>query len=461
MKAQKKSENSILNFLSSVKLAITIFIVLAVTSIIGTLIPQGESLQFYLERYGPNLFNIIKLLHLNDTYHSWWYLSLLGLFSLNLLVCISRRLPYTIELLKRDSLKVEPNKLERMPLKAKWTINSLIDKEREGSIVNALERMAGRVKRKRSISMEGENASSTLYLIEKGKLSYLGLYVLHFSLLIIFIGAIIGNYFGFGGSIMIGEGETADFIYRTGDNHRIPLGFSVRCDDFDIQFYDTGAPKLFKSHVTIIENDKEVMSHEILVNSPLTYKGVRFYQASYQPIPIITLKVTGSNGWEKEFSMPTFKKVPVDKEGFEMGIMRYLPKVHGVPAVRLWIGAADDDIEPQAIWILKGRDSEFTLKDREYRVSLENIENKYLTGLQVKKDPGVPLVYLGCLGLIVGIMVVFWMPHKKIWLLIERKNGVTDVLLAGQTNKNKGGFKKGFEEVRGAIEGVIERRKVS
>ncbi|OCC14571.1 Cytochrome c-type biogenesis protein Ccs1/ResB [Dissulfuribacter thermophilus] len=444
MKSQKKSDNPILNFFSSVKLAVVIFIILAIASIVGTIIPQGESLHFYLDRYGPNLFNLIRWLHLDDTYHSWWYLALLGLFSLNLLVCISRRLPYTLELIRRDSSNVDADKLLRMPFKASWSLSRSLDDSKQGALLNTFSKIAGRIKKERSLE-----DGSRVYLVEKGKWSYWGLYGLHFSLLIIFLGAIIGNFFGFGGSIMIAEGESTDHIYRRGDGTPIPLGFTIRCDKFDVQFYDNGAPKLFRSDLTVIENGKEVLKKEVLVNSPLTYKGVRFYQSSYQAIPTVKLKLSRSDGGSKDLSIPAYKKIPLPEEGLEIGIMQYIPNVHGVPAIRLWVGTPNGG--SQVIWVLKGRDGEFNNQKVLYRVSLEGIKNNFMTGLQVKKDPGVPLVYLGCIGLILGIFIAFWVPHKRLWLMIRPKGKATEVIVAGQINKNKTGFKKEFEELKTQI----------
>ena len=448
MKSQKKTGNPILNFFSSVKLAIVLFIIIAITSIIGTIIPQGESLQYYLERYGPNFFNFIQWFHLHDTYHSWWFLTLLGLFSLNLLVCISRRLPYTMDLVRRDNLDVDYDKLKRMPFKAFWTINPGIDQERRKGLLDTFLRLVRG--RKRQKTMED---GSDLYLVEKGKWSYWGLYGLHFSLLIIFAGAIIGNITGFGGSLMIAEGESIDHIFSQKDNQPIPLGFSIRCDKFTVDFYDTGAPKLFKSDVTVIENGKEVLQKEILVNSPLSYKGVRFYQASYQAIPIVQLNLMRSDGKSRELTLPAYKKITIPEEHLELGIMQFMPEAHGVPAIRLWVGNPRGG--SQTFWVLKGRDGEFKNEGIIYKVNLKDIKNTYMTGLQVKKDPGVPLVYLGCLGLILGIFVVFWVPHRRWWLMIRPNGKATEVILAGQTNKNKTGFRREFEDIKKKFDDVI------
>ena len=452
MKSQKKSGNPILNFFSSVKLAIVLFITLAITSIIGTVIPQGESLQFYLERYGPNLFNIIRWLHLDNTYHSWWYLALLGLFSINLLVCISRRLPYTIELVKRDNLDVDRAKLKKMPHRASWHINPGLDEALRSRLIHLFSKFVGGKRRERELE-----DGSRLFLVEKGKWSYWGLYGLHFSLLLIFAGAIVGNIFGFGGNVMIAEGESVDHIFDSSHDNKIPLGFSVRCDKFVVEFYDNGAPKLFRSDLTIIENGKEVLKKEILVNSPLSYKGVRFYQSSYQAIPTVDMKLIRSDGKERALSIPTYRKIALPEEHLELGIMQFIPNIHGVPAIRLWIGNPDGGSE--TFWVLKGRDAEFKNEGHIYKIVLEGIENRYMTGLQVKKDPGVPLVYLGCLGLILGIFVAFWVPHRRWWLMISPLKGSTEVILAGQTNKNKAGFRKEFEELKNKLDDLIGEKK--
>jgi len=452
MKRQKKTGNPVLNLFSSVKLAVTLFIVLAVTSIVGTLIPQGENLQFYLEHYGPNFFSIIQSLSLYDTYHSWWYVSLLVLFSLNLLVCISRRLPYVLEFMRRDSLDVTEDRLLRIPLKASWTLNPGLDEEKKGTLLKTFLRLAGRRKRERILE-----DGSKVYLVEKGKWSYWGFYGLHFSLLIIFVGTIVGNIFGFGGNIMLTEGDSTDHIYAKG-NTLIPLGFTVRCNKFEVKFYDNGAPKLFKSDLTIIDGGKEILRKEVLVNSPLTYKGVRFYQASYQAIPAVRMVLIPPNGKKRRFAFLAYRKIFVPGEDLELGVMQYLPNIHGVPAVRLWV--ADSKGDSQVIWLLKGRTEKFRLDNTIYKVVLDNIQNRYMTGLQVKKDPGVPLIYLGCLGLIFGIFIAFWVPHRRLWLLVKPDGEKTKVLIAGQSNKNKDGFKKEFQRLTKDIQAVIGGSKV-
>ena len=128
-----------------------------------------------------------------------------------------------------------------------------------------------------------------------------GTYVSHLSLILILIGAVIGNFWGFSDDhVEIAKGATYDV--RQGQN------FSVRSDDFQVEYYPNKAPKDFKtiskettttngpipkdfrSDVTVIENGKEVLKKTIRVNDPLSYKGVNFYLSDF----FYTAKASGT-----------------------------------------------------------------------------------------------------------------------------------------------------------------------
>ena len=446
---KKNKENPVVGFLSSVKLAVTLFILLALGSIAGTLLPQEKPLRFYMENYSPGLFKLIKGLHLYDTYHSAWYLALLVLFCLNLTVCITRRLPYTWKLWRRDPLDLEPERLLRMPFKASWEPNPSLDETARERLVSIFKKGAGHRLRQRTCAEGG-----TLYLSERGRWSYWGLYGLHFSLILIFVGAIVGNIWGFGGTITLAEGQSTDKAFSREDRSPIPLGFRIRCDKFVVKFYENGAPKLFRSDLTVIEDGKEVLKKQVVVNGPLSYKGIKFYQASYQAVPEVSLLIVSSDGREKRITTPAYRQVSWPEAGLDLGVMQYVPNIHGQKAVRLWIGSRTG--ASQAVWLLKNRDGEFNDGRAVYRISLEGVNDRFLTGLEVKKDPGVPIVYLGCIGLVLGILVAFWVPHRRLWLYID---GSSKIILAGQTNKNRAALERRFQSLREAIQSTIRGEK--
>jgi cytochrome c biogenesis protein len=76
------------------------------------------------------------------------------------------------------------------------------------------------------------------------------------------------------------------------------------------------------------------------------------------------------------------------------------------------------------------------------------------TGLQVNEDPGVWLVWAGSLMLVAGIMMAFFLSHKKFWIRIGKdKKGRVEVTAGGMTNKNKHAF---AGEVQKLIDGFRE-----
>ncbi len=449
MKSKKveAKPNMVLNFFSSVKLAITLFILLAVTSIIGTVLPQGETLQFYLENFGPGWFKIIKTLQIYDTYHSWWYLSLLGLFSANLIVCTLRRLPYTVRLYRRDALNLSKDDLTRRPFKKQWDIkDGAGNKAVIERIKTVFSGIGSRVRTKQDIQ------GGELYLIEKGKWSYWGVYFIHISILVIFAGAVFGSFTGFKGRIMLLEGESTNQVIKmdqAGNVRKIPLHFTVKCNKFRVEFYPSGAPRLFQSDLSIIRDRKEVKEKSIVVNDPLSYDGITFYQSSYQSLPAVLIKIISPDGKQRLLHLSAFEKAAWPETDLIIGLIKYLPNVHGAPAARIYIGKPSGNGD--AIWLLKGHEKEYRAGDSAFRISMIDGGEKYMTGLQVKKDPGVWIVWLGCTMLILGFAVVFWVPHQRYWLWLYRGRGNLQVVLAGQTSKNRMSFEKHFKDIENTI----------
>ena len=89
---EASSVNTVYRFLSSVRFAIFVLSCIAVSCVIGTLIPQQAPAQEYLSRYAPSTYGILRFLGLTDVFHSPWFLFLAGLFVVNLSLCSLARL---------------------------------------------------------------------------------------------------------------------------------------------------------------------------------------------------------------------------------------------------------------------------------------------------------------------------------------------------------------------------------
>ena len=109
-----KHDNIVWNFFSSVKLALFTLGCLSITSIFGTLIPQKESFDYYVQKYGVETANFLQLFDLTNMYTAWWFLLLLGLLSANLIVCSIERFPVVWRQIHKDNLDIPIEKLKKL-----------------------------------------------------------------------------------------------------------------------------------------------------------------------------------------------------------------------------------------------------------------------------------------------------------------------------------------------------------
>ena len=315
-----------------------------------------------------------------------------------------------------------------------------------------MEKVSSITRRIFSRPLVSETTEAIVIFAERGRMSRLGVYITHLSILIILLGALIGSLFGFKGFVNILEGETVDRIFtrqRHGTTPK-PLGFMVRCDDFRIAYYDMKTQERlvreYISTLTFLEDGKEVMKREVRVNHPLTFNGLRFYQSSYGGIPEITVGVESKNQGEN-FSIVAHEgekvEIPESKAFFQ--ILKFHPQIHnfgeGVAMVLFQPTAA-----PQRFWLLKTRPK---LVDG-YQFTLKGVMEREYTGLQVTKDPGVWVVWVGCILLVWGLIVAFFFSHQRIWILIPR--GEAPILVSGTTNRNRMAFERRFQKTLAALE---------
>lgn len=435
---------SFLNFFSSVKLALFTLGCLSVTSIIGTIIPQKESFQFYVNKYGAKAATFFQLFDLTSMYTSWWFLSLLGLLSINLIVCSIDRFPKTWQQINRDNLRLPIDRIRK--LKDRAAFSSARSAE---ELTKELDVLLGQKGWKPASNILDDK---TIFFSQKMAWSRLGVYLVHLSILIIFIGAIYGQRTGFRGSIMLPEQQSSNVVFAPRGSGPIDLGFTIRCESFHIEFYDNFMPKEYTSKLTVLENDAIVLQKDIEVNDPLQYKGITFYQSSYEPFRDFFFNITDSKGQTTDFTGEFRNEITWEEQGVSFGIINLESVQNKVIRMKIWFN--DSSGEPTEFWMKNGERVEVERGTTSY---LFSAKQRYATGLQVAKDPGVWLVYLGFGILIAGLYVAFFMSHRRLWLIVEQEDLQTKLYLAGTANKNKSGFTIQFKEVASAIAQLLNR----
>src|SRR3989337_3301579 len=116
----KPAATRIWNLLMSIRLAIWIIILLAVTSIIGTVVQQNQPPEKYRQVYEDWAYNLMDRINLFDVYHSWWFLLLLCLFTLTLTCCTIDRLPRVIRTVRKPKLTLDDATEKAFPLTERW-----------------------------------------------------------------------------------------------------------------------------------------------------------------------------------------------------------------------------------------------------------------------------------------------------------------------------------------------------
>ncbi len=428
-------KNPVFSFFASVKLALFTLFLLAITSIIGTVIPQKESFAWYAQNYSETTAKIFQVLSIPDMYNSWWFLGLLSLLSINLIICSIDRFPGVWKQIHADNLATSLTRLPKMRLSNTW----LSGKSEESLATELSNTLAGKGWKTEQRKRDG----SLLLFAQKGAMTRTGVYIVHASILIIFLGAIIGEMYGFKGSIMLPETQSTHSIFKFGTGKSIDLGFEVRCDRFEIELYDSGMPKAYRSQLTILEDGKVTQEKEIVVNDPLTYNGITFYQSSYQGYEDFLLTVTDQeNGQKETVVLPFQQRGNLRAHDAAIGIVNAETMGQSITRMKIWFN--DEQGQASIFWLKDGEQVTVERPGKHYTIAGKQM---YATGLQVAKDPGVWVVYLGCGMMILGLCIAFFMSHRRIWLLLNKEDGNVSVLMSGTANKNKVGFEKIFSSL--------------
>ena len=437
----------------SLKLTIFLFILLAILSIIGTLITQNATRSDYIQRYGLGLYEVLNFFNLFDMYHSWWFSAILLLLVINLIFCSINRFPGVWSQISRPPTGLEDSMLKALPYVERVQIKTKGEAKADENIRTYLKKRFWN-----PIPFEAE--SSITLFSEKGRFSRLGVYITHLSLLIILIGGILGSLYGFKGHVEILERETVDQIFLRIKDQEVPkpIDFSVRCDDFKITYYDLPGRKEkhvkeYTSLLTILENGKEVLKKTVQVNHPLHYKGLAFYQANYGTVHDVTLGIQWRSKKEKTtFKGPEGVTVPVPNSNNLIRVLQYTPQVHnfgeGVQVVLF-----KPNQEPRPFWLLKAFPKFDEQRQDEFILTFEGDSPREYTGLQVTKDPGVWVVWIGCSLMIFGLIVSFFFSHQRVWVRIPKSPG-GEIVLAGSANKNRLGFEKTFGQLVDRVRSV-------
>ena len=446
-----KTNNIVWRFFSSVKLALISLIVLAVTSILGTLIKQRQDPAYYIQEFGAGLASFFETVQLTNMYTSWWFIGLLCLFAVNLVVCSIERLPAVWRQMRADNLDVAERQLQNTGFT--HHVESRL------SIEAAADRLPGLLAgsgwtgfRQREQGGAAKGQESILLSAQKGTWTRLGVYIVHLSILVILAGAIIGLLFGFQAYVFIPEGKATGNVFLRETKQPYPLDFKLRCDRFEKSFYPNGMIKQYHADLTVLDPERSTPYRKsIIVNDPLTYRGLSFYLGDSYPMEAYLVVVRNQEaGQEQAFRIPAGQDVAWQGAGVSFQIEELKTDQDGaVEQARISFNT-DDPAEPAVFWMLDNSTANINTDRGVFTLSFRQLQSALFL---VTKDPGLWIVYAGFIIMIVGLAISFFLSHRKIWVLIEKagKQGCR-ILISGSANKHRPAFAKHFEKLVSQID---------
>ena len=429
-----------LKWIADLRVAIALLLVIAVFSIAGTVIDQKAGVAFYQANYpeDPALFGFLSWkvllgIGLDHVYTTWWYVTLLLAFGISLIACTFRRQLPALKAAKKWSYYTKARQFNKLALSTELN---------QGSIATLIPHLE---KKKYKISQEGDK----LYA-NKGIAGRIGPIIVHVGMIVTLLGSIVGAFGGFIAQELVPSGVNfkVNNVFEAGRFAESDRPWSVNVNRFWIDYTPGGDIDQFYSDLSVIdEGGNEVDRRTISVNHPLRYDGITFYQTSW-----------GIAGAKVQLNNSPIFQLPAAQ----------IPTENGAKLWGTWVPTATDMSSGVSVIIQDLQGSALVYDEQGQLVgavregdrldvngiSMKLVELVGSTGLQIKADPGVPIVYAGFFLVMVGV-VTSYISYSQVWALQDGDR----FYFGGKTNRAQVAFERELLEIIQAIESSSESIK--
>lgn len=418
-------KQSFFKSIADLRFAIGILLVIACSSIIGTVIEQDQSIETYKLNYpltNPVLgflsWDLILKLGFDHVYKTWWFISFIFIFGTSLLTCTFLQQVPSLKIARRCQFFRTTQQFRR--LKISKSISHL-----------NLNQLLSTIKDNQYSIFQQKNI---LYCY-KGLIGRIAPLVVHFSMILILLGSVVGALGGFKAQEVVPKTETFHIqnILGNGQLTLIPKT-SARVNDFWITYNKQKTINQFYSHISILNSEgNEIKQETIFVNSPAKYNGVTYYQTDWN---LVGLRLKDKNQKLIQYPLSSVLKdrdkiwlswIPTDST-LNNGVTLLINNLQGYCSVYNKFGEFVGNVELNESMNLN---SVLTLVD---------IISS--TGLQIKSDPGIPIIYAGFAFLMISTLISY-ITYSQIWIVKDQ----TEVYIGGNTTRATFDFELEFSKI--------------
>ena len=410
--------------ISDLRLAIVLLLVIAIASGVGTAIPQRETAEFYHRLYDPQPWlgllpgEGVLALQLDHIYSSSWFLGLLAWLALALLLCSWRRQWPALRASLRWIDYRKPRQLSKLSL-----AESLATDQPAASLEKLGQLLEGKGWQ---IRRQGDRLAA-----RKGLLGKVGPLLVHAGMVVLMLGAAWGAVAGQRAEQYLAPGRSLELMDSRGSSK-----LTLALDNFSIQRDPAGRPEQFTSQLRILEGDGSdgslLKQAEISVNHPLRFQGVTLYQADWA-LAAISLQLGRSP--LLQLPLQSFPQLGEQVWGLVLPT-----RPDGSEPVLLSLGSEQGPVEVYGAdgsplgQISPGGEA-LEVKGLPIRVA----SVLPASGILLKRDPGVPLVYAGFAIALAGGGLSL-VATRQLWAIAEEGPGPGQLHVAGLSNRNLTGF---------------------
>ncbi|MBI4425671.1 MAG: cytochrome c biogenesis protein ResB [Elusimicrobia bacterium] len=454
-----------LRLFRSVRFNIFLFAALALASAVGTLLPQAgetpEKVQAWIAAY-PAWGRLFEGLGLFRLYESWWYLALLALMAFDIVVCKLASAPPDHGLVALPP-ELEPEAAGREVDRAEAAIAS---KPLQAALSSGREPEAAASSLLGALAREGYHVHRSVAAADGGRVALVatrhraqrwGSYIAHVALVVILVGGLLKQLYGFVEMVPVLEGGSQAMQHKP--------DWELRVADFAVLYYDgTRTPKHFSSELEVFEGERRLAAKKIQVNDPLDIDGIRFYQATWGAGGMFRSVTLTLGRHEVQMPQRTPTKIPDTKIRVVADML--LPNFTIGPDGRADSGSLDlknpgvrlkflvDGRETRPLWLLQGA-PQLAFSEGEDGVltrappppfALTAVDPVLFSGIQVAYDPGYPVVLGGGIAWLLGMLLLFYLHRRRLWIVIgPASEGGASVRVGAWSSRGPRDFQREFD----------------